>query len=329
MIDLVKHREPVTTSGVIALTNLHAQIDSLANGPGSDEQLLVTQQADLIDLLLLRGQILGRIADYECAAQLAEQFVDEAPTEGSAYLGRARTHATFHRFAEALADLDSAERYGLETHTEQTHCENERAAIYQALGRYEDAATLRNNAVARRPDFMTLSALAGLQAERGEIAEAERLFSAGRQCYQGVSPFPLALIDFQRRRMWLGQGDLDNARRWFAGAVARLPSYAPAQGHLAEVEAALGEVEAAIARLRPLATDAGDPEYAALLAKLLHQVGETEEADQWHSRAVVRYAELVARYPAAFAHHAVAFGITASVDVLNKLPVISGRGGGS
>jgi tetratricopeptide (TPR) repeat protein len=269
-----------TTSGVIALANLQGQIDSReaqVHSTGSGRaagRLTVAQRIDLIDLLSLRGQILGRIADTERAAGLAEQLVCDAPADGRAWLAQARLRATFHRFAEALADLDAAERFGLD----QANLDAERAAIFQALGRYDEALPLRRVAVERRPDFATLGALAGLQAERGQVAEAERLFSEGRRRYRGVSPFPVALLDFQRGLMWLGQGNLQAARVWFDAAQRRVPAYAPALGHLAEVDAALGEPEAAISRLRPLTASSDDPEYTAQFAGLLNEAGQTQEA---------------------------------------------------
>jgi tetratricopeptide (TPR) repeat protein len=314
MTGRVNDCELTTTSGVIALVNLQGQIDGLEAQVAAG-RLAVSQQADLIDLLTLRGHILGCIADTERAAALAEQLVHDAPADGFAFLARARARATFHCFAEALADLDAAERLG----PNGVSLEAERATIFQALGRYDEALSLRRNAAKRRPDFTALGALAVLQAERGEVAEAERLFSEGRRRYQSVSPFPVALLDFQRGLMWLEQDDLQAARTWFAAAQGRLPAYAPALGHLAEVEAALGEREAAISRLRPLTASSDDPEYAAQLAGLLSEAGQAQEARQWRTRAAARYDELMARHPAAFADHAAEFWLTSGADTKRAL----------
>jgi hypothetical protein len=87
---------------------------------------------------------------------------------------------------------------------------------------------LRRTAAERRPHFTTLGALAVLEAERGEVAHAERLFTEARRRYRGVSPFPVASLDFRRGLMWLGQRDLHTARAWFDGALQRVPAYAPA-----------------------------------------------------------------------------------------------------
>jgi tetratricopeptide (TPR) repeat protein len=281
-------REPVTTHGTIAVANLHAQIAG---------------RAHLIDLLLLRGEVLGRIADYDHAAELAEELVHDAPHDVRAWLARARTRATFHRFTEAMADLEIAGQKGLDRAT----VDAERAPILQAVGCYWHALVLCDNAAKRRPGFTTLGALAVLQAERGEVAPAERLFAEARHCYQDISPFPVASLDYRRGLMWLGQGDLPAARSWFAAAQRRVPAYAPALGHLAEVDTALGASQAAIGRLRPLASSSDDPQYAASLARVLTIAGHQQEASQWRDRAAARHAELVLRHPKAFAHHAADF----------------------
>ena len=263
----------------------------------------MAERALLADLLILRGEVLGRIADYERAAELARVLVRDAPDDGAAWLARARTLATFHRFPEALADLDAARRRG----ADRAALDAERAAILQAVLCYADARVLRGDTAERRPDFATLGALAVLEAEHGKVTEAERLFTEARRRYRGVSPFPVAGLDFRRGLMWLGERDLPAARAWFDAAVGRVPAYAPALGHLAEVDAALGAMNAAIDRLRPLAVSSDDPEYAASLASVLSDAGQPVEAEQWCMSAAARYNELVVRHPEAFVDHAADF----------------------
>ena len=186
--------------------------------------------------------------------------------------------------------------------------------ILQAVGRYDEALTLMREAVKRRADFASVAALASLCAESGDIDRAEQLFDESRDRYRGVSPIPLAQLHFQRATMWLAQGDLPRGRSWLGAAHRRLPAYAPAQGHLAEVEAALGETDSAIARLHPLTISSDDPDYPAQLARILTEVGRAEEAREWRARAAARYDELVARHPEAFADHAAEFWLDAGAD---------------
>jgi tetratricopeptide (TPR) repeat protein len=310
--------ELATTSGTIAVVNLQAQVDSLAarahragSGQAAAALLPVAQQAVLIDLLTLRGHVLGQIADYERAAELAERLVRDAPDDGTALLARARTRATFHRFSEALADLEAAGRSGCD----QAALDAERAAILQAVGCHAEALVLYQNAVERKHDFTTLTALAVFQAERGQVTEAEYLFAEARRNYRGVSPFPVVSLDFRRGLMWLGEDDLSAARLCFEAARRRVPAYAPAQGHLAEVDAALGNHQAAADLLRPLAVSSDDPEYAASLAGVLRDAGRAEEAGRWRASAAARYDELVLHHPEAFADHAAYFWLAMGGDV--------------
>jgi tetratricopeptide (TPR) repeat protein len=303
------------TDGTIAVLNLRAQIEGLE----PDVRLghaTVEGRVGLIELITLRGLILGHIADYQRADEMAEQLVRDAATDGTAFVARARTRAVFHRFKKALDDIDRAERLGLNAETTN----GDRAAIFQALGRYDEALAIREEAEDRRASFENVAALVGLYAERGEIDAAERLYSESRRRYRGVSPFPLALLDFQLGLMWMNKGKLDEARKSFESARRRVPAYAPAQGHLAEVEAELGETGSALARLHSLAASSDDPDYAAQLARILRDAG-CSQFRHWCGLAAARYDELVASHPEAFADHAAEFWLAAGANPDKALPL--------
>jgi tetratricopeptide (TPR) repeat protein len=298
-----------TTAGVIALRNLEAQIDGQVSRATAG-RLTVGECTELIELVALRGHVLGCIADAERAAALADELVRQARSDARPFLARARTSGGFHRCASALTDLDNAAALG----GDRVAIDAERASIYLALGRYDEALTLCREAVAAHAGFSTLAALAGVYGERGEIDEAERWFDAATRCYRATSPFPLAMLEFHRGRLWMEHDELRRARAWCAAAVRRIPAYVPALGHLAELDAALGETSAAIDRLRPLARVSDDPDYATQLARILAGTGQTDEAQAWRDRAEVRYDELLARHRAAFADHAAEFWLTIGDD---------------
>jgi len=303
-----------TTAGTIAISNLDAQIDGQLQ-PVLRAQLGVAEWAGLIELIALRGTLLSRVADLEWAASWAEQLVHDAPADGPALVTRARMRALLHRFDDALSDVDLAQHLEVAPPV----VEGERAAIYQAIGRYDEALRLRRGAVEHRADFESLGALAGLYADRAQIDTAEPLFDEARRHFRGVSPFPLALLDFQRGCMWMGHGELVRARTSLAAACRRVPDYAPAQGHLAEVEAELGEVDAAVGRLLPLTASSDDPDYPAQLARILCKAGREPEARRWRSLAGARYDDLMISHPAAFADHAAAFWLTDNNDAPKAL----------
>jgi tetratricopeptide (TPR) repeat protein len=156
---------------------------------------------------------------------MADKLVAQAPSDARSFIARARMSGVFHRFASALTDLDTAAALG----GDRVELDAERAAIYQALGRYDEALTIRRVAVDRHADFSALAALAVLQGERGELDEAERWFTAATDRYRRTSPFPLAILEFQRGKLWIEHDDLRRAREWCDAAVRRLGAYVPAR----------------------------------------------------------------------------------------------------
>jgi len=288
-----------TTSGAIAMFNLDAQIeaDLTQIAPA------VAHSVAGIEHLLLRGVFRRRIADTEKAAGAAERLVSNAPGEGLAYLARAQTRASFHLFSQALDDLDQADQLC----AEKQPIDSERAAVFQAVGRYDEAMLIRQEAARRSSTFQTTAALATLHAERRDLDLAERFFEESKAQYRGVAPFPLAMLDFQRGHLWHAEHQLSRARTWYLAALKRVPEFATAQGHLAEVEAAVGEVETAIARLRRMVNVSDDPEFPAQLAWLLQSSGRTEESRSLLAQAAARYDELTREHLEAFADHAAEF----------------------
>ncbi|MER5548599.1 hypothetical protein ABT072_40735 [Streptomyces sp. NPDC002589] len=300
---------PATTAGLIAMGNLDARIEGLT-GQATRGSLTGDGWGELVELTALRGHVLGRIDEAERAASLAEAFVDQAPSDPRSRVARARLAALFHRFPAALADLDAAAALGLDRRS----LDEEQAAVHQAVGRYDEALALHQNALLRRHGFSALAALARCHAERGEAAEAERWFRAARRGYRGVSPFPLVVLEFQCGHTWLSTGDLARARVWLESAVRRLPAYVPAQGHLAEIDGTEGRTAVAIGRLRRLALVSDDPHYAAQLARTLDAREAGAEAELWRAHAAARYERLMARHPEAYADHAAEFWLTVGAD---------------
>jgi hypothetical protein len=79
--------------------------------------------------------------------------------------------------AEALEDLYLAEQHGMNPGAVR----DERAAIFEAVGRYDEALALRREAVKRASTFQSVAALASSYAAQRECDYAERLFEDSRR----------------------------------------------------------------------------------------------------------------------------------------------------
>jgi tetratricopeptide (TPR) repeat protein len=283
------------TNGDIALANLDGLIEQAAGEPGA------------IDLLLLRAQFL---ADHEVLDQVAT--LTEPHGDGAAQLlRRAHARAAAHRFYEAGLDLDAARRAGASAEA----VDAQRASLQVALGQAQEALPGLRARAARRPGFASNCALALAEAAVGHIEEADLLYDAALHELDTTSPFPAAAVWFARGLMWSEQaGDPHRGAAMYAQALRAVPSYVPARLHLAELEAARGNTQAALAHLERIARISQDPESLALLGTLHRRAGDAARGAREIAQARARFEDLLQRHPLAFADHAAEFYLEAGAD---------------
>jgi tetratricopeptide (TPR) repeat protein len=121
------------TSRRIVLADLSA-IDSLelCRVEGATFENLVA----LPKLLLLHGDLLGRIADHARAELVANEAIALSSDMGSALYTLARLAERFHRFEEANALLDQALAAGYP----RQKIDVEKTALFRATGQYKEEA---------------------------------------------------------------------------------------------------------------------------------------------------------------------------------------------
>lgn len=276
-----------TTSGAIAIANLDHQIEQARDDDGR------------IELLLSRARYLGDYGALDRAAVGAET----SSATGESLLRRAQTRAAAHRFADALADLDAAQRAGIAA----SRIDAQKMPILIATARAAEALPALEIAAERTPGYSTHGALATACAELGSYDRADREYAAALADLRTTSPFPYAWLYFARGTMWSEQaGDPVRGEAFYRKALAHLPQFAAANVHLAELETARGEFEAAAARLERVLAASEEPEARALLGEIRLRGGDPAGARDI-DRARRHYEALLARFPLAFADHAAEF----------------------
>lgn len=294
-----------TTSGDIALANLDGQISSLEKmlaQTNSD----ITRRRQIIELLSIRGDMAGRIADIERAEDIAESLPKDAPDKPQSYLTRASMRSALHRFDDAWKDLDEAERLGAKA----SQTRSKRAAILAARGRLDEALKLAGETRQARPTIDSIGFEAALLGELDRQTEAITAFREAFAANADSSPFSVAWLFFNEGQYWERLGNKDLAIAYYQAALDRLPVYAHAAAHLARLSAP-NEAEAL---LKPLLVTSDDPELHFVLAMKLEARGDTTGAKIHIDAAAKRYDELMTRHPAAFADHAAQFWLDAGGD---------------
>ena len=285
----------ITTSSTIAIRNLDQQIAQLAGQPGVEELLLVRQRF---------------LSDYEALDRACT--LTEGRSETSAdLLRRARTRAAVHRFADALGDIEAAERKGATS--EETR--GLRASILIATGHANNVIPELQADLVHRPGFASRSALAAAYASIGRFADADRLYAESLGDLDTTLPFPYAWVYFARGLMWADQGgDATRGEANYKRALTYLPEFVAANTHLAKLEAARGDAESAIERLDRVVASSNDPEALALLGELQVKSGDAVHGREEISLAQQGYESLLARYPLGFADHGADFYLGPGAD---------------
>ncbi|MCA1665691.1 MAG: hypothetical protein LC659_15720, partial [Myxococcales bacterium] len=297
----------------IALNNLEGEFVAAQQMLDKDPRSLGALTA-LTSLHLMRGQIYGRLAEYDVAAAMAERAVATWPKQPKAWLARAAARSRFHEFDSATADLDRAEKLGGDDLAVEIM--QRRASIQQATGKLTEARPAIERLARMLPSLQTIGTLATLDVDVGDTQKAEREFTDALDHFREVSPFPLAWLWLQQANMWEAEGSPARASELLTAAHERLPVDVSVTSHLAADEAARGERARAIELLRPIVASSDDPEYAGQLAELL---GDSVEAQQLRSGAASRYEQLLARHPAAFADHAARFFLASRIELPRAL----------
>lgn len=285
-----------TTSPSIELQNLDSQIESAKQG--FEHKPAVNTREKLVQLLLLRGRVVGRFADLVRANELAEDAVAAHGESSATFLLRARGRAAIQRFNDALADVALAESKA-EAKQSVTAFQSLRAAILMGLGRYDDALPLVEKRSRTDPNAQTLADYAAVLAKQQRFQEAEAIFLQAELKFRGLSPIPLTNLYFDRATMWERAGDLRVATSIYKLAFERLPQHVHVAIHLALLVAP----SEGVAMLEPLSHQTDEPDVFATLGMLQNLLAE-HSGDAALERARALYEERFAKLPEAYADHA-------------------------
>ncbi len=295
-----------TSSPEVALRNLSAQLEGQRKMMAERPVDLITRSM-VFTLLVQRSRILGSTGDLIEAVEIAEKATEIEPNSFHGYVLRGRGRAAAHRFQDALADYDAADKVAKDD--EKAVTVGLRASVWIALGRYDEALPIVEKAARLRPTSETLADHAVLLGHMGMTKEAQSLFVQAEQKYRGPSPFGLADLYFDRASMWEKQGNLAEATTLYRAAHDRLPSHAHVATHLA----ALVPPSEGVKLLEPVVAAGDDPEVLAQLGILQNLVAD-KSGDASIERARKKYDELEPKLPFAWADHAGWFWLSAGKD---------------
>ena len=134
----------------------------------------------LIGLLLESSTRLGRVSTLDRVVQLADAHVAASPKRADAYLVRARAYGAVHRFSDALSDIDKA----IELGAIARDTDGQRATIWMAQGKLDEAHAVLKAQRERRPNHVNLTLEAMCLGKMGETAAADARFAEAEAAYR-------------------------------------------------------------------------------------------------------------------------------------------------
>ena len=287
-------QDRATTDGQAYLTQLDAR---LANLPKQDT---TQSRAVRAGVLFQRYQALGASADLDSAHALALELKASQESDDDALLLAATIFSYMHEFDAALALLDR--RVNAQSGAAlRLEISNARSLIPLA------ARTIPNAPLTTGKEYAELVKLANDCIDRGELACASDYFHQAQFVYTDVAPVPLAWLHTQQGIALLRFDQPEQAIRFFRSALTRLPGYALALEHLAQCLVRVGQIDEAREIYLKVIEQTKNPEDMAGLAVLENKQGNTAAAQKWLIRAKMSYGERLAKFPAAYAQHAVKF----------------------
>ncbi len=215
----------------------------------------------------------GDAGYYNRAAATLDAGLQLAPGDPGLLTERGALALSRHAFADGLRD-------GLAAHRADPTLTRPYGVIVDAqveLGRYAAAGRTLQAMVDRKPDLASYTRVSYFRELHGDIAGARSALdlavSAG-----GAAPENVAYVQTLLGNLRFGSGDLPQARRAYRQALFSFGGYVPARAGLARVEAAQGQPERAIRRLRAAVAVLPLPEYVIALGDTELAAGRTAAA---------------------------------------------------
>lgn len=248
-------------------------------------------------VLYQQYQILGSLADLDAAYALARELGADPQADDDTLLLDATIASYMHEFERAVSLLERLRN----------------PLLGQALSA-EISAARSLLPLADPPkqldegqEYAQMIELAHACVDRGDLACASGRFHEAQFAYHDVAPLPLAWLHTQQGIALLNFGHPEQAIRFFRAALERQPGYFLALEHLAECLGLTGQYAEGRAAYQQVIAQTNNPEFFAGLADLESRAGNSSTAEQLRAKAKAGYELRLAKYPAAYAQHAVGF----------------------
>ena len=262
-------------------------------------------QERLANAHLLRAQLGAEFDDYLAASKAIDAAASLAPEGAGPGLSIAVVNLSLHRNSKAgegVALVAAAAVPPVKEDRAEMEAIRGDLAFYQ--GNYLDARHHYDSAKTQYSEAVTMFRLASWHKYQGDFDQAIALYKDGARIAKSRTPQRFAVYLLQIGALELQQGNWDKARRYFERAEQVFPGYWLAQAHVAQMDAAEGNLEAAERAYLDIINRTDNPDVMAALIGLYEYQGRQDDAKIWSERAGTIWDKRVGVLPETYYDHA-------------------------
>ena len=250
------------------------------------------------------GKLRGDFAAMSEAYRLLEAANAMAPANSGPALSSAMLAFAMHKLDETEQALDSLDGRAVRASAgERSEVLGLRGDLAFYRGDYARARSLYREALSLDSHPGLHVRLANWHQRMGDLEASLTAFDDAAKSAGRASPELASTLLLYAGGAHLKRGNWEEAIDLFERADAVFPGYWLTQAHLAQMDAATGDLDAAAQRYRAILSDHDEPSVMAAFAPVLEAQGKSREAAAMAQQAEAIFAARARDFPEAFADH--------------------------
>jgi len=256
-----------------------------------------------------RASLTGRMEHFAAVEATVGKMLEEVGPKEDLCLLKANLDLRFHRLAQARCDLEMCPKLPrrFEGRVLLTDVDFQE-------GRYEAARSELERLIAENRTWDNLARLAHWQSKFGDAVEADALYAEAEDELTAKQMRAYAWLELQRGVLAFMHGNYPRAWQHYARAEQAYPGHWHTDEHVAELMAAEGRLEEAVAAFQTIIARVPKPELQQALGEVYLLAGRQKEADPCFDAALRTYLESAQRGEVHYFHHLVDFYSDARED---------------
>jgi tetratricopeptide (TPR) repeat protein len=287
----------VVTGYKAELVRLDAEIARASGAAALDPPTDAERVTRYVYALYQRASLSGDPAGLAAAEHAIARGITLLAHPGDLYFLKANVALKLHRLDDADAALDA-----VPNSADNAEARLIRADLDFQRGRY-GAAETSYRAVAAEKSWGALARLAHFIGKMGDADGADRLYQEAQDELTAKELRAFAWLEVQRGFLDFCRGRFAEAQSHYRRADAAYPGYWLVGEHIAELSAAEGRFDAAIAMLERLAAAVARPDLDQAIGELYRLAGRSAGAAPWLGKAFAAYRQSAERGEVHYWHH--------------------------